>query len=169
MNILIICGESYSGKSWFISKLGKMFSDMDVIHVGDVLRQMGFDKSLNSASIPGDVIADVVNKRLLEYKNNKASIVVIDNPMKNVEQAEALLKMFESWELYPEDVEVVWMTNERTVVDYSKRQRSDDNLIPQKLALWKTEGPALREFLERKNVTIVDVKNTDRGFLIVNE
>lgn len=166
MNILIVCGETYSGKSWFISRLEKMLSDMKVIHTGDILRRMNFDKSLNCASIPGEVIADIIDRNLHE---SRASVVVIDNPMKNVEQAEALLKMLERWDLQPEDIKVVWMINERTDIDYSWRKRSDDNLIPQKLALWRTEGPALREYLESRKVVIIDVKNIDRGFLIANE
>lgn len=169
MNILLVCGECYAGKGMLISKLEKAFNDIKVIHVGDILRskvkEIFKDENFkNHPAIDGKIIAQIVDEKLQEYKDS--ALVVIDNPMKNIEQAEAIIEVLNKWELFSEDIKVLWVSNERSENDYSKRGRADDDLIPKKLALWKIEGPKLRKYLEDSNVTIDDIVNTDSGFLL---
>lgn len=169
MNIIIVCGECYSGKGMLISKLEKIFSDSFIIHIGDIVRskadKLGFDFNKQLA-LSGDIIAEIIDEQIFKAFCYNMSSIIIDNPMKNVEQAEAVLGMFKRLDIL-ENVKVVWVSNSRTNTDYSKRGRIDDNMIPKKIEAWKKEGSKLRKYIEDNNIPIFDVMNVDEGFLFV--
>lgn len=167
-DILIVCGECYCGKGMFISKLEKIFSNCYVIHIGDIIRKeseklnFNFNKDL---AISGKIIAEIIEKQILSVVGSN-KLIIVDNPMKNVDQAENILGLFEDFNML-ESVKVLWVTNARTNNDYTKRGRIDDNMIPKKLEDWKKNGSKFRKYIEKKNIPIFDIKNTDDGFLLM--
>ena len=154
MKIICVVGECYSGKSFLIEKLTNIFQ-ATVIHLGDIFRK----KNYNSICVDEHIVATT----LIDFCNNTPveKNVIIDNAFKNVKQAEAVLSSIGK-EI---GISIIWVTNKRSEVDLSSRNRIDDKNIESKLKLWKENEKDLREFLEKNNYKIQDVYNTDNGFL----
>lgn len=158
MEIICVLGECYAGKGMFIDKLKSMV-DFELVSCGDIIRK----KYPNVLRVDNQVMLEVLENEL-DYicMECDTTNVVIDNPIKDIDQAEAVLPLLEQYG----EVRILWLKNQRSNTDYSKRNRSDDGNISKKIEMWKIEGPRLRDFLEKK-YPIIDVKNTDSGFLII--
>lgn len=169
MNTILVVGETYCGKGFFISKLEKIFHDIKVIHTGDLIRKLienGKLKNTNNPTISGTTISNIISNELKSIlSNKKPAILVLDNPIKNVDQANNVFEMLKSFNIKNKDITTLWITNKRENFDYKSRNRKDDNMIPKKMALWKTESDALRQYLEKNNINIIDIQNTDKGIL----
>lgn len=142
MNLILVIGECYSGKDFLIHKMRTLLNDSFVINVGDLLRAEEKDPNhyfSKDTVIPGAKIVEVISS---ELHKASSSFVIINNPMKNIEQAEAILEMLNEWEFFPGDIRVIWLHNKRTSFSYSSRKRADDSLITQKLADWEKQQSA---------------------------
>lgn len=169
MNVLLVVGETYCGKGYFISKLEHVFKDIKVIHTGDLIRNLVGSKKLNvnnSIVTDGAIISKALSNEIeIIISKQEPGILVLDNPMKNKSQAESILNMFNSFNIDLNKVTVLWIENRRSKLDYSSRGRIDDNMIPKKIALWKAENNELKKFLDEKHINVVNISNTDKGFL----
>lgn len=170
MNVLLIVGETYCGKGYFISKLEHIFKDMKVVHTGNLIRDLVSSKKLkadSSVAADGTIISKALSDEIERIiSKRKPGILVLDNPMKNRSQAESVLDMLSSFNIDISKVTVLWIENNRSELDYNSRGRADDSMIPKKIALWKAESGGLRMLLDEKHINVVSISNTDRGFLL---
>lgn len=126
-----------------------------VIHLGDYFRQQKFD----GVRVSPKVLANTIN-HLLETEHFEDT-VILDNAFKDVEQAEAVLKRLNNYDVY-----VMWMHDKRQYVDFKKRGREDDTNIKQKRRLWQDNASALGQWLLDKGVDVIRVYNTDEGYVL---
>jgi len=155
VKIICLVGQCYSGKSHFIEHHLKRMFPCSVIHLGDYFRQQKFD----GVRVSPEVLANTIN-HLLEVEHFE-NTVILDNAFKDVEQAEAVLKRLNNY-----DVSVMWMHDKRQYVDFKKRGREDDTNIKQKRRLWQDNASALGQYLLDKGVDVIRVYNTDEGYVL---
>ncbi len=126
-----------------------------VIHLGEYFRQQKFD----GVRVSSEVLAKTI-KHLLETEHFEDT-VILDNAFKDVEQAEAVLKELNNYE-----VSVMWMHDKRSYIDFKQRGREDDGNIKQKRRLWQDNASALGQYLIDKEVDVIRVYNTDDGYVL---
>lgn len=155
MKVICLVGQCYCGKSHFIEHHLKRMSSCSVIHLGEYFRQQKFD----GVRVSSEILAKTI-KHLLETEHLNDT-VILDNAFKDVEQAEAVLKVLNVY-----DVSVMWMHDKRSYVDFKKRGREDDANIKQKRRLWQDNASALGQYLIDKEVDVIRVYNTDDGYVL---
>lgn len=147
--MIIVVGGPYSGKSYFIENYMEKPVDYEIIHVGDLVRKKG----IMTASVDYSVILDIFKEMNISDKK-----YIIDNPFKTYE---SMIKFFE---IYNNQIEMIYfIEDKRTNIDYSTRNRKDDNFIPLKIENWNKNKEKIKHYLLRLfNCKIVT--NTNNGF-----
>ena len=156
MTLICLIGSSYSGKSYFLEKLSRIF-DFTRISLGDIFRAKG-EKGV---CVTPEALKMEVRKALAKALEEKNNNIVLDNAFKNVEQAKAVVP-----ELKGFDVRIVFVESHRKDVDITSRGREDDANVNLKIKEWEKNWPALYDYL-RERFSITTVFNNDYGFNII--
>ena len=155
MKVICLVGPCYCGKTHFIEHCLNKDGKASVIHLGQYFRQQKF----NGVYVGPEILAKTID--YLFHCEHLHDTVIIDNAFKDVYQAEAVLKLFNK-----EDVDVYWMNDCRSKVDYTTRGREDDCNISGKLSLWRQNCGYLLKYLQDNNYHLVNVNNTDGGYVV---
>ena len=156
MNIIIVIGASYSGKTHFIKTILSDFTS-SVIHIGDLCRAQGADPSKQFSP---EEIAHLVDS----LPPQEGATIVIDNLFKTRDGVR-VLDLIKSIDLSPSRAIVYEVVDLRSDVDYLSRGRSDDEFVQMKRQTWEREKDGIREELFQRNYTVRRVLITDQGWL----
>ena len=160
LKAILVIGPSYCGKSYFIDTVINQKAWCKVIYVGDLCRAKSkkIGRALNHVYEASE-IAEIVGA-VLENEPNETGVWIIDNLFKTKEGIKAIDL------LHLDDVIVYLVKDVRTKVDFSSRGREDDQYIQAKREIWASEEAGILEELDRRDLVVRTVLNTDNGFLI---